>query len=254
MNSWSQIRSQASEDVVRRGRAPWSFLEILGVLGLGAAIGLLLVVLGVVIAATMPDDVVDELTAPAQFAAISTAVYGGFGIATWLLIVRRKRLPWSSLGFVSVRSKTLLSMIPAGFILLFINLLLLTPLTFFFGLGDPDAGQGQEEIFSPEGGLQVLDYLWLLIPLAILAPLVEEIGFRGLLYGYMRGRTGVVLSIIVSALVFAVLHIVIPPLFVMGAILAFLAERYRSIVPGIVLHATNNALVVVFIAIANTVE
>ena len=116
------------------------------------------------------------------------------------------------------------------------------------------AGQGQEEIFSPEGGLQVLDYLWLLIPLAILAPLVEEIGFRGLLYGYMRGRTGVVPSIIVSSLVFAVLHIVIPPLFVMGAILAFLAERYRSIVPGIVLHATNNALVVVFIAIANTVE
>lgn len=238
----------------RHFRAPWSFREILAVLAVGAVFAIVLGVAGIVISTFVPSDVLPEGSPPADLAAVASAIYGGFGIATWLVIVRRKRLPWSSLGVVPVKAKTALAMIPAGLVLLFVNLLLLTPLTLFLGLGDPDAGQEQQEIFSPEGGLRALDYLWLLIPLAILAPIVEELGFRGLLYGYMRGRTGVILSIIVSALVFAVLHVIIPPLFVMGAILAFLAERYRSIVPGIVLHATNNALVVVIIAIANTAE
>lgn len=253
MTSWSASQGQ-SPPGFRRYRAPWSFREILAVVVLGLLIALGLAVIGLVAVAFFPGDILGDASAPAQFAAGASAAYGGFGIATWLLIVRRKRLPWSSLGFVPVRLPTVLAMVPAGLVLLFVNLLLLTPLTFFLGLGDPDAGQDQQEIYSPEGGLQALDYLWLLIPLAVLAPLVEELGFRGLLYGYMRGRTGVVLSIIVSALVFAILHIVIPPLFVMGAILAFLAERYRSIVPGIVLHATNNALVVCLIAIGNAVE
>ncbi len=237
-----------------RFRAPWSIRELLGVLFLGGVIAVILLIVGVVVVSLLPSDIVDDASAPAEFAGIASAIYGGFGLATWLVIVRRKGLPWSSLGVVPVGAKTLLTMIPAGFVLLFLNLLLLTPVTFFLGLGDPDAGQENEKIFSPEGGLQALDYLWLLIPLAVLAPVVEELGFRGLLYGYMRGRTGVILSVIVSALVFAVLHVVIPPLFVMGAILAVLAERYRSIVPGIVLHATNNALVVVIIAIANAAE
>lgn len=254
MNPAPPLVSHATPTVKRHVRAPWSLREILAVLALGAVIAIVLGVAGVVIAALLPSDVLPAGSPPAELAAAASAIYGGFGIATWLVIVRRKRLPWSSLGLVPVKATTALAMIPAGLVLLFVNLLLLTPLTFFLGLGDPGAGQEQQEIFSPEGGLRALDYLWLLIPLAILAPVVEELGFRGLLYGYMRGRTGIILSIIVSALVFAVLHVIIPPLFVMGAILAFLAERYRSIVPGMVLHATNNALVVVIIAIANAAE
>lgn len=253
MTNWSGGTNEPHL-AVRRHRAPWSFRELLAVVVLGLVLALLLAIAGLVVAALLPGDIAEEASAPAAFAGLASAIYGGFGLATWLLIVRRKRLPWSSLGFVAVRPQTVLAMVPAGLVLLFVNLLLLTPLTFFLGLGDPDAGQDQQEIYSPEGGLQALDYLWLFIPLAVLAPVVEELGFRGLLYGYMRGRTGIVLSVIVSALIFAVLHIVIPPLFVMGAVLAVLAERYRSIIPGIVLHATNNALVVAFIAIANAAE
>ena len=81
--------------------------------------------------------------------------------------------------------------------------------------------------------------------------MIEELLFRGLLYGYLRGRAGIILSVIVSALVFAVLHVVIPPLFVMGAILAILAERNRSLWPSIALHATNNGLIVIIIAISS---
>jgi hypothetical protein len=86
--------------------------------------------------------------------------------------------------------------------------------------------------------------------LVVLAPIVEELLFRGLLYRYLRGRTGIVLAVALSALVFAVLHVVIPPLLVMGIVLAILTERTGSLLPGIVLHATNNAMVVLAIWLA----
>jgi membrane protease YdiL (CAAX protease family) len=47
---------------------------------------------------------------------------------------------------------------------------------------------------------------------------------------------------------------VIPPLFVMGSVLAVLAQRTDSLLPGIVLHATNNGLVVLALWAATSVE
>jgi uncharacterized protein len=244
----------ASVPQIRSGRAPWSFLDLLGVLGLGIAFAIVLLIVGLIGVRLATGEQIDQLSGPAQFALVATEIYGGFGLATWLLIVRRKRLAWGTLGFRPAPVRTILAMIPAGVVLLFVNLLLLTPLTYFFGLGDPDAGKSQEEVFSPEGGLHALDYLWLIVPLVILAPLVEELAFRGLLYGYLRGRTNIAISVIVSALVFAVLHVVIPPLFVMGVVLALIAQRTKSLLPGIALHATNTLLVVIFLAIANAAD
>lgn len=239
---------------MRRGRAPWTLLDLVAVLGLGLVLAIVLLLASLLALRIGTGKTADELTGPAELALIATGIYGGFGLAVWLLIVRRKRLPWSSLGLRPAPIRIVLGMIPAGFVLLFVNLLLLTPLTFFFGLGDPDSGKSQEEVFSPEGGLHAFDYLWLIIPLVILAPIVEELAFRGLLYGYLRGRWNIAISVIVSALIFGVLHVVIPPLFVMGVILALVAQRTKSLLPGMVLHATNNLLVVLIIAISNATK
>lgn len=240
----------------RRARAPWSFREILAVLALGIALAIVAIIVGVFVAAALPASVVDSIDSEtAQVVAFGSAFYLSLGAATWLLIVRRKGLPWSSLGFVPVRPRILLTMLPAGFGLLILNALLLAPVSFLLGLGSEERAEEQQESFSPDGsGFPALEFLGLFFLLAIVAPLIEELLFRGLLYGYLRGRAGVVLSVIVSALVFAVLHVVIPPLFVMGAILAVLAERNRSLWPSIALHATNNGLIVIIIAISSLAD
>jgi membrane protease YdiL (CAAX protease family) len=240
----------------RRARAPWSFRELLAVVGLGIVITIVVVILGIIVAEALPASAVDELsTETGQVVLGGSAFYLSLGLATWLVIVRRKRLPWSSLGFVSVRPRILLTMIPAGFGLLILNALLLAPVSFLLGLGSEERADEQQESFSPDGaGFPAVEYLGLFFLLAFVAPLIEELLFRGLLYGYLRGRAGVALSVIVSALVFAVLHVVIPPLFVMGAILAVLAERNRSLWPSIALHATNNGLIVIILAISSLTD
>ena len=90
------------------------------------------------------------------------------------------------------------------------------------------------------------NYLATLLVAAVIAPAVEEIAFRGILYRWLAERTRWPLAIAGSALVFAFLHGVpslIPGILVLGAILAWVYQRTRSIWAPIVLHGTYNAAV-----------
>ena len=81
----------------------------------------------------------------------------------------------------------------------------------------------------------------------IMAPLAEELFFRGFLYGGLR-RYGVPIAAVVSGLVFGGVHIggspigFLVPLAVLGIILALLYERTGSLYPPIALHALNNSI------------
>lgn len=79
------------------------------------------------------------------------------------------------------------------------------------------------------------------------APLLEEIFFRGVLYGALRRRFGVGWGIAASAAFFAVLHPQLPlgflPIAFLGAAFAALYEWRQSLVPGMVAHAINNGIV-----------
>ena len=83
--------------------------------------------------------------------------------------------------------------------------------------------------------------------IVILAPLSEEICFRGMLYGGLRTKLPVVPAALVGGLVFGGLHALtgisaVPPLVVFGFLLCLLYEKTGSIVPGIVLHMLNNSV------------
>lgn len=78
----------------------------------------------------------------------------------------------------------------------------------------------------------------------VIAPLVEEIAFRGLLYATLRRRLSWVLAASVSAAVFALLHgygvAGFASVFGSGVLWAWGYERTRSLLPGILAHAANN--------------
>ncbi len=90
-----------------------------------------------------------------------------------------------------------------------------------------------------------LGFVLTLFAAAAVAPISEEIFFRGFLYGGLRGRIGVLGAMVVSTLFFTGLHLsaeLFIPIFVLGLSLAWLYEYTGSLYPGIILHAVNNAL------------
>jgi membrane protease YdiL (CAAX protease family) len=92
----------------------------------------------------------------------------------------------------------------------------------------------------------VYSFLIIIISVVVIAPIIEEMIFRGLLLrGLEKKYESVVLSVIYSSILFAVIH-VLPSFFIqiflIGMILGFLSIKFNSIFPGIVLHSINNLL------------
>ncbi|MGE0431252.1 MAG: lysostaphin resistance A-like protein [Planctomycetota bacterium] len=94
--------------------------------------------------------------------------------------------------------------------------------------------------------------LWIAVVVSagVVAPLVEEIMFRGVLYVGLRKLVGVPMAIVFSALLFALMHDAgHVPLVALGMLLAWSYERTRNLAVPIVFHITFNA--VSLIAMAN---
>jgi membrane protease YdiL (CAAX protease family) len=86
--------------------------------------------------------------------------------------------------------------------------------------------------------------------LIAIAPVAEEVFFRGFLYQAFRNSYGVWPGAILSGLVFGVIHFEffkLVQLAALGVILALLFEKTRSLWPSIMLHAINNALAFVYL-------
>ncbi len=91
----------------------------------------------------------------------------------------------------------------------------------------------------PEDGRARLFYFLLV---CVAAPVLEDLFFRGVLQRALRPY-GVGLAILLSAVLFMLAHAnlwELPTVFVLGAIIGYVAEVSGSLLPGIVLHAANN--------------
>lgn len=92
------------------------------------------------------------------------------------------------------------------------------------------------------------DALLLIVAVVVVAPIVEEWFYRGLLLPTLARRFGVVGGAFGSAVVFALVHqepILLPGLFVLALALAWLTIRTGRIGPAIVAHVAFNATTVV---------
>lgn len=85
----------------------------------------------------------------------------------------------------------------------------------------------------------------LLLGGVIIAPLAEEILFRGFIFAGLRQRYGWKPAALISAGLFAAVHLSplsVPPLFLLGWIFAYLYHRSNSIWPAILMHVLTNGL------------
>jgi len=90
-----------------------------------------------------------------------------------------------------------------------------------------------------------LSFFLLFVTTTLIAPLFEEIIFRGILLPTLARDFGVISGIIVSAFVFALAHLSLgemPPLFVLGVGLAITRIASGSLFSSVVMHSLWNAL------------
>jgi len=91
----------------------------------------------------------------------------------------------------------------------------------------------------------LLPFILLFITTTILAPLFEEIIFRGILLPTLSRDFGIILGIMVSAFIFALAHLSLgemPPLFVLGIGLGITRISSGSLLSSVIMHSLWNGL------------
>lgn len=93
-----------------------------------------------------------------------------------------------------------------------------------------------------------------------IAPVVEELLFRGLLYPVLNRLTGAFASLTITSLLFALLHASqlafswapLLSLFLVGLVLTLVRARYRSVMASTLVHMAYNATLFTFLLVATS--
>lgn len=114
----------------------------------------------------------------------------------------------------------------------------------FAGLPAPSHGIAEQLM----GDVTIWTVLALGISAAIIAPITEEIVFRGWVFRGLLERTGKVwLSILICGISFSIIHpqgpIIYPALAAIGAMGAFVTYRTGSLVPAMIMHGLHNGTI-----------
>ncbi|HYX35000.1 MAG TPA: type II CAAX endopeptidase family protein [Oligoflexus sp.] len=97
---------------------------------------------------------------------------------------------------------------------------------------------------APQGGI-FQPSLSFYIFAGLVAPFIEEFIFRGLIFGGMKRRFGLWPSLIVSSLIFALVHppLGFVPVFLGGMVMAWLYHRTQVLLPSVLLHIGYNLFI-----------
>ncbi|HEX6289728.1 MAG TPA: CPBP family intramembrane glutamic endopeptidase [Herpetosiphonaceae bacterium] len=243
MSSQPFVSAPPAPPVQPRVRWTLADLVLTGLLTIGLSAALLLVLaLPGLFGLTLVRDLLNDRPLVLSMI-IGGTIYLLAVVATYIVIVRRRRSSWREIGF---RMPPLLALLltPLLFfgqllVLMVVNVILMTLIGEF--------ENPQIAALTDPRGFSWLNFAFVFIVGAIIAPIVEEIVFRGLLYQWLRTHTSAVAAIVVSGMIFSLVHIypvVLLPLFAVGVILAAVFEWTKSLWITIVLHFFQNAMAI----------
>ena len=101
------------------------------------------------------------------------------------------------------------------------------------------------DVSASTSTLNLLNTLGYFLALSVLGPLTEEIVFRGVIFNWLRNHLGVILSALLSGLLFAAMHCSperMVELTISGFIFAIVYEKAENLTAPVVAHALNNAI------------
>ena len=197
---------------------------------------------GLIIAFVAPQDFFDSPINNALFSVLSYSLTLVLTIFVPPKIFKKIKKPTrESLGLRGLPTWTDIGLAPIGYVA---TILLAMGLTAVFSLMPWfDADQVQDLGYNSylvgfERGL-------VFIELAVIAPIVEEVIFRGYLYGKLRVKIPKWLAIILTSLLFGLIHFqwnVGVTVFCMSVITCTFREVTGSIYAGILVHMINNGI------------
>jgi membrane protease YdiL (CAAX protease family) len=228
---------------------PWVAPASVGI-GIGLSIGSSFAVLGAAAATdtslTNPDPAFDLAAG-----AVTSLTILASALATARLTGRLR--PWQfGLARLQVaRSLGWMAIALAGFVLTFAAVLAPFVLLGATSLDDGDAVGYR----LSSGGLPVDDasgpvvVVFAALAIAVLAPICEEIFFRGVMFGALRRWKGVWVAAAITAIVFSAAHLEFSPVIfadrlVAGFVWCLIYARTGRLLPGMMAHAANNAVVI----------
>ncbi len=180
-------------------------------------------------------------------------VYIGSAVVTVLLFFCLP-LVMAALQFVSIRSAfQIREARPTAFAGAFLLGLSLWPLAhelvLLSGLVEPEL---LDKVRERATELRSLSPVLLLICVALVPAICEEWFFRGYLLAAIRPRTSAWSAILLTALLFGLFHVFVTvvlavrflPSLSLGVVLGYVCWRTRSVLPGMLLHAVHNGLLI----------
>jgi membrane protease YdiL (CAAX protease family) len=121
-------------------------------------------------------------------------------------------------------------------------------LTALLGHYLPFFRQAEYGVSSVPAGVTLLEFGLFAV---LVAPVLEEFLFRGVYFRAIWTKTGPVAAAIISSLVFTLAHGISGAtlaVFVLGLYLCYMYKRSGSIIPGMILHTTNNLFAVMLLS------
>lgn len=175
--------------------------------------------------------------------AFSAAVYGlAIIIAFGAPYLFERKVTLETLGLKRLMSWVDIGLAPLTYIAYIIALLAaLAVVTNFF----PGYQGDQAQDIGFKGLTNQLGYVLAFVTLVVIAPIAEEILFRGYLYGKLRAHVPIWASIIATSILFAAVHgqwNVAIDTFVLSLFLCGLRELTGSVWAGILVHMIKNSI------------
>lgn len=202
---------------------PWSLRD--SWLGLGLALPAVL--LGTFAVDLIPDVRIKD--------ALALTVYELALLVPVLVILLARKAAWKSLGF---RPFTMDNLALGCGLLVATYMATIIHNTILLALDVPTQAQSMLKL------LEMTDSPWgIALGGVIVAPVVEEMVFRGFFFQGLRQAYGSKNAILVSSLAFAIMHLQLEaliPTFILGCALAYVFDKADSIWPGALLHLLVN--------------
>jgi len=218
--------------------ARWSYWQVILVFVAG--------IFGSLIAALIMVGLGIDALEPLPFTIVFMAQTGAsFAVVVWLSWTRGTKSLSADFGLV-IRPGQWWG-VPAGMALQVVVALVTAPFIFWI-FGDNPPEQSVSEIAGTSQ--TVIEQLLVIVAIAVAAPIIEEVIYRGMLLSTLRRRFGRWVSILISATIFAGIHAVLDPnaiaavpgLFLLGVVLAYAALRTGDLSLPIALHSGVNLL------------
>jgi membrane protease YdiL (CAAX protease family) len=98
---------------------------------------------------------------------------------------------------------------------------------------------------AAERAIEMLDPVLVVLAIVVIAPIAEEVFFRGVVFNAWLREGGRRFAFIGSALLFAVIHVSLLsliPIFALGLMLAWIYDRTGTLLAPIAMHATVNGI------------